>query len=55
MNKNNIDKQAEAEALALRRAGRRDNFNNSRTRKQTDYSRHIFEKLFVDKLHKRKK
>lgn len=55
MNKQQIDNKAEAEAKALKKSGRQQNVNNYRTRQQSDYNQHTFEKLFTDKLHKRNK
>lgn len=55
INKQQIDSKAEAEALALKRSDRRSNVNDSRTRQQSDYNQCAFEKLFTDKLYKRRK
>lgn len=50
MNKHEIDEQAEREAHALRRQGRRANHNENRTRQiRETYSQSEFEKLFVKK------
>ena len=46
--KNQMDKQAEAEAEALRKSGRRSNFNDKRTRQAENYNKKEFEKLFKE-------
>lgn len=54
MNKEQFDKQAEAESLALDKQGK--NTKDKRIRFETnDYNACEFEKLFVDRLHRRKK
>jgi len=48
-NRNEIDKQAENEANALRKQGRQDNANTSRLRIEKDYNLAEFNKLFSTK------
>jgi len=45
--KNAIDADAEREANALRKQGRRTNTNEQRIRQSTEYNKEIFEKLFA--------
>jgi hypothetical protein len=47
-NKDHIDKEAEREALALRKQGYKNNHNNSRTRQADNYNKNKFDKLFRD-------
>ena len=47
MNKNEIDKQAEREAVALAKAGRQSSANYKRTRQADDYNRSQFDRLFA--------
>lgn len=44
--KNEIDRQAEREAMALAKAGRRSSANDRRTRQADDYNAETFNKLF---------
>lgn len=46
MKKENFDKQAEREALALKKQGRLRNSNNKRIRQSKEYNKGIFDKLF---------
>ena len=46
MDKNKIDEEAEAEAMALHKTGRRSNCNESRIRQAKSYGKENFEKLF---------
>jgi len=46
MNKRDIDKQAEREAIALQKQGRKHNHANSRIRQAIDYNKAKFDKLF---------
>jgi len=41
-----IDRQAEREARALRQQGKNSNQNNRRNRVKEDYNRQVFEQLF---------
>uniref|UniRef100_A0A6M3LAW6 Uncharacterized protein n=1 Tax=viral metagenome TaxID=1070528 RepID=A0A6M3LAW6_9ZZZZ len=41
-----IDRQAEREAMALRRQGKNSNQNNKRNKIKDNYNRQLFEKLF---------
>ena len=50
MNKNEIDEQAEREAAALRKQGRRNNFNEYRTERQPKYGVVKFAGLFCNDL-----
>lgn len=46
MDKNKIDEEAEKEAKALDRQGRR--YNDERVRQQADYNQTVFDKLFSE-------
>ena len=46
MNKQEIDKQAEREAIALQRQGRMRNTNMDRVRLQAEYNQDKFNRLF---------
>ena len=47
--KDNIDKEAEQEAIALRKQGRGDNSNFRRLKLEDNYNQKIFNKLFTRK------
>ena len=47
MNKEDIDKSAEREAIALRKQGRSYDHNKKRIRQQKDYNINNFNRLFV--------
>jgi len=48
MNKQDIDEQAEREAQALRKQGRRSNFNDYKTTRRAMYGKDKFDKLFIE-------
>ena len=47
MNKEDIDKSAEREAIALRKQGRSYDHNKKRIRQQKEYNHEHFNRLFV--------